>query len=534
MDKRRHKKSNLLVLLLLLLVGIGIGYAFLTSNLNIKGSSDIKKAGWDVHFENLVLGSKNVTATKEAAIDENDKTTIAYTIKLNKPGDKYEFTVDVVNSGTIDAVVSAVNKTGLTEEQVKYVEYTASYSDGTDVAEEDELNVGDTKNISVSVKYKTDLNPEDLPSEDKVLSLKLEITYVQASSKSIVYPVSIYSLMQDGAYLDNTSSKYVESSTGIDFSNGSSDTNGKGIYMLSSTKNDTNPIYYYRGAVENNNVKFANFCWKIVRTTETGGIKLIYNGIPDENGACDPGEADNIGVSPFNGKDVGKPSLSYNAYVGYMYGSESATTYEETHKNTNDSAVKTKIDEWYKNNMTSYTEKLEDTVWCNDRSVMTGSFNTIYDNNDNYTGDGTGRSTTMYGALYRMANNKPSLECTNLNDKFTVSTANGNGALTYPVAMLTADELIYSGLDCGRGIPPRGKYYLASSNPVWTMSPGSFHDYDSYDDGGVHMLRVEATHSYFGADTYIMSSYIRPSISLKSGTMIVDGDGSVNDPYVVE
>ena len=510
MGMRRQKRNNLLVLLLLLLVGIGIGYAFLTSNLNIKGSSDIKKVGWDVHFENLVLGSDNVPATKDAVIDENDKTTVAYTIKLNKPGDKYEFTVDVVNSGNIDAVVSAVNKTGLTEEQAKYVEYTASYRDGTDVAEEDELKVGDTKNIIVSVKYKTDLNPEDLPNEDKVLSLKLEITYVQADGNNN----SLYSMMKNNAVADDVQSEFVTGSTGINFSQISSDTNGKGVYMLSSTKDSTNPIYYYRGAVENNNVKFANFCWKIVRTTETGGIKLIYNGVPDEGGACNnTGTASTIGESAFNTNN------NDNTYVGYMYGTAGASTYEETHKNTNDSTVKTFIDEWYKNNMLDYTEKLEDTVWCNDRTVVTS--------NPSFPGDGSGTTETWYGY-------GRDFKC-NQNDKFTVNSSNGNGALTYPVALLTADEAYYAGMG---GLSFDGDLtnnYLNIGGSYWTMTPYKFvvRGNDSVSVGAyvsiVTSLKIECIWS----ELVDSINLVRPSISLKSGTKIVSGDGSVTDPYVV-
>ena len=507
----RGKKGRGLLILLLLLVGVGIGYAFLTSNLNINGSSNIKKAGWDVHFENINVDDGSVTATKSATIDESDKTKIEYSVKLSKPGDKYEFTVDVVNAGDIDASVSAVSKTGLTEEQAKYVDYTVTYSDGTDVAVKDLLNASSTKNIKVSVSYKTDLNPEDLPSEDKVLSLQMEVTYVQAVKK---VATSLYSTIKKQAVLDNTSSEFVTSSTGIDFSKGSSDTNGKGIYMLSSTKNDKNPIYYYRGAIGinlvNNNIVFANFCWKIIRTTETGGIKLLYNGKPDENGACVEGSNStsmgSLGVNPFN------TSTNDNAYVGYMYGTAGSSTYEETHKNTNDSAIKTKIDEWYKNNMTSYTEKLEDTVWCNDRSVVPDS---------EFTGDGTGTNTTSYGAYNRLqVNSTPTLECKNLNDRFTVSTANGNGALTYPVALLTADEIVYAGDTYNGGGVSNGFY--------WTMTPYNFNwDYafmSVYEVGRLGLIDVGSNIRYM----------VRPSVSLKSGTKVIDGDGSVNTPYIVQ
>ena len=92
----------------------------------------------------------------------------------------------------------------------------------------------------------------------------------------------LYDVLVDNAKMDNTSSEYVSSETGIDFGQISSNTNGRGLYMLSDTKDDDYPIMYYRGNVDNNNVMFGGFCWKIVRTTETGGIKLVYNGEPTD------------------------------------------------------------------------------------------------------------------------------------------------------------------------------------------------------------------------------------------------------------
>lgn len=80
------------------------------------------------------------------------------------------------------------------------------------------------------------------------------------------------------AYLDDRVSPYVTSSDGIDFYSKSSDTNGKGLYLGKGTENDPNPIFYYRGDIDDNNVVFGDYCWKIIRTTETGGTKLLYNG----------------------------------------------------------------------------------------------------------------------------------------------------------------------------------------------------------------------------------------------------------------
>ncbi len=101
---------------------------------------------------------------------------------------------------------------------------------------------------------------------------------------------SLYDEVAKNAVLDNKRSEYVDSDTGIDFTKGASNTNGQGVYTIASTKDDLYPIHYYRGNIDNNNVLFGGFCWQIVRTTETGGVKLIYNGLPDENGKCENAE----------------------------------------------------------------------------------------------------------------------------------------------------------------------------------------------------------------------------------------------------
>ncbi len=140
-------------------------------------------------------------------------------------------------------------------------------------------------------------------------------------------PKPLYTILTQDVvvYNDNTNSRYVTSLSGINFSVAPSDTNGKGLYLLSSTAGDNYPIYYYRGEVENNNVLFGGFCWKIVRTTETGGTKLIYNGVPNYNnkdGMCaNTGTASQLSAtSKFN------PNSTSLASLGYMYGTNYSYT----------------------------------------------------------------------------------------------------------------------------------------------------------------------------------------------------------------
>ena len=359
----------------------------------------------------------------------------------------HQFAIE--NTGTLDATYylyldNITLKKGKEESQSENLKWKLYKADES-YNEQEEIAYGDFSGGSATIELDTDITIEPGEKQYYIFKVWLQETgalqnedqglifsgQVVATTEKKAVNKSLANLMKQEAVLDNITSTYVTSDTGIDFSQISSDTNGKGLYTLHGTESNPNPIMYYRGDVENNNVKFANFCWKIVRTTETGGVKLIYNGEPNESGQCmnTTGTSTRIGTSTFNA------SSNDNAYVGYMYGTAGSSSYEETHANTNDSTIKGVIDSWYEENMTEYTNQLEDTVWCNDRSIDPTS-----------SGTGAGTTVTDYGADYRLhANKTPTLECVNENDRFTVSEENGNGALTYPVALLTADEIAYAG-----------------------------------------------------------------------------------------
>lgn len=122
--------------------------------------------------------------------------------------------------------------------------------------------------------------------------------------------------------------------------------------------------YYYRGNVQNNYVKFANFYWRIVRINGDGSVRIIYDGtVAHANGEESTDRT--IGNSKYNYSDID------NAYAGYMYGTPGSSTYEETHANVNDSEIKKYIDTWYENNIktSKYENYLVDNVFCNNRSI---------------------------------------------------------------------------------------------------------------------------------------------------------------------
>lgn len=186
--------------------------------------------------------------------------------------------------------------------------------------------------------------------------------------------------------------------------------------------------------------------------------------------------------------------------------------------NTNDSTIKATIDAWYEKNMTNYTSQLEDTVFCNDRGydlfLSISGWNKDYSNRED--------SATLYFNIYRRRSlSQPTLMCANSNDKFTVENSNGNGALKYPVGLLTADEMMYA----GENGTSNSSVYLNGAE-LWTLTP--------YDFTNVHarVFYLYSNVKLSGGDVD-GSHGLRPVVSLKPGVAITGGSGTAADPFVI-
>ena len=176
--KDKKKKYLSIIILLLLLVGVTVGYATLSSNLNISGTSSIGAPDWDVHFENLSVKSGSVSAS--APTISSNKLNITYSCALAKPGDYYEFTVDVKNAGTIDAKLSALPTiSGVSTAQDVYVNYTFTHTDGTAIAAGETLAAGASKNFTVKVEFDKNITSAQLPTTAQELSLVASMNYEQ-------------------------------------------------------------------------------------------------------------------------------------------------------------------------------------------------------------------------------------------------------------------------------------------------------------------------------------------------------------------
>ena len=625
MNKISKKKLILLIVALIAIIGLGSLFAYLSDT--------------DQKTNVFTLGSVKITLTEPNWNSSNGQNVvpgqpISKDPRINNTGNNPAYVyIKVVNpivelaNGTTGVLFNYTAKSGWTQldeqEQCGYKATTYYYntalnSSATTTTLFDSITINDysgeinenqvldiygygiqstyLQSGSTVTSIFTDAFTSSLSDTDEKCNSVLDCSNNEVYTTIPSNLKGLAKIMAKNAYLDNGKSEYVSSCSGVSFNAISSDTNGKGIYEIASTKNDTYPIYYYRGAVDNNNVKFGGFCWKAIRTTDTGGVKLIYNGTPDGSGNCTntTGAATQIGTNNYN---------TYNnspAYAGYMYGTVFSATYKleaelnnayvygnnvtysggtytltntmtttgtwsndyntinnnhytcfstgttctnvyyvyissssgiyylilnngkkanealdemlkGNNVNTTSSTAKTTIDTWYNTNLSSYTSYIEDTVYCNDRSI--GELNS-------WDPNGGSNIDLSFGSRSRTSvNHIPALTCNQSLDRFTVSSTKGNGKLTYPVGLITSDEAAYAG---GTSDVGNSSYYLYSNQIYWSSSPSN--------TGNMYVINNSGKLSYYG----INNTYgYRPVISLKATDVVASGAGTATNPYVI-
>ena len=275
--------------------------------------------------------------------------------------------------------------------------------------------------------------------------------------------------------------------------------------------------YYFRGAVDNNWVKFGKdrtgkyIYWRIIRINGDGSIRMIYTGTtaPTESTkVVMTGTGTQIGTSAFN-----NGAYNNSEYVGYMY------TLGQQYGTNTPSTIKTTIDNWYAETTLekdAATKKLvsQDQIFCNDRSPSSTQ-----------TAAWTSTGYFDYGALGRLGSNKtPILTCPTASDKFTSKGSSiGNKKLEYPVGLITADEVSMAG---GVYHSDNSSYYLYTNQIYWLGSPGT-----SPSNGFVYGFIVYSSGyiNYYGVGS---SNGVRPVISLSSEAKL-SGYGTYSNPYTV-
>ena len=342
---------------------------------------------------------------------------------------------------------------------------------------------------------------------------------------------------------------------GANFNVAANNTNRAAQEGLFSIPDEFGTAHFFRGTHElNNNVIFAGHQWKILRIEGNGNIRLIYNG-ECPNNDCDINGNDvglraTIGRTSFNdgfgchgyfGYDSWLEDCEWTGggpdtrFVGYMHGTI-CDTYENCHKNTHDSTIKTFVDNWFNTSITGQdrTKVIGNTPFCADRSFPTRDIPGFWSMEDisNLGGPiGTRLVSTVYGAGSRLGvvnDVQPTLICPRVEDR-----------LTMPVGLITADELALAGfrrniintdMFLANGIRAEyedGLWYLGSFGHYWTMSPSAQHP-----TGGAQVFLFN-TSEIHGESRHVSQELgVRPVLSL-NGDVTVTGDGSSENPFIV-
>ena len=489
-----QKKQTILVVASLLVVVLSVTLAYFTAQIIGKGkdvsvsSADLKIIFTDsdgsISGTNIEPGKWNVTKT--------------FTIE-NKSNETYKYNIviqDLVNTfvtnGYLQYKITSTNG-GYNMTEFKDVPKSETATD-TILAYSVSISVGVTQSYTVEFKYANDESVDQSNDMGKKLSGTLFITEGTEDPNKTLY----------NQLLVDKSTKL----TRTDFSKVLTDNNTNTLY---TSTEDSKTVYYFAGNATDNWVKFGknasnqDLYWRIIRTNSDGSVRLLYHGTSTTTTDA------YIGTSAFNS------SYDNIAYVSYMYGSLGSIS--SARENTNNSTIKTTIDNWYISNLEAkgYTKYLSTTaVYCNDRSISSDSIN--------------------FGAFTRLGTNKtPSYDCAATEDKFTVDTSTGNGKLTYPIALMTADEVSFAGGLYGANTPTW--YYYNSVNGSstgskfwWLLSP-----LDSSTSGSsMFIVRGSSNPGRLNYNYVYSNNGVRPALSLKSCVKYSSGDGSANEPYTIK
>ena len=509
----KNKKLIVLGVLALILIISGITYAILTwtsSKINIGLTSNCFTIDYTKGND---IANASIKALNESDLISDNKFTIKEGIALTYANIGIKSTCTIEGYGSLYLNVTTLSSafsTGNSKGALKYAVLDNTSTTST-------VTVASLLNQQFNIVSKGSIT-----STGKITLLTKQLSNTKLNKYLIVIYADVSKIANDAmdasfngtvsadanqgniAKVTLTSLNLSPSSGTPNFTKTSIADGTNGIY---SSEDDLGTSYYFRGNVTNNYVKFANKYWRIIRINGDGTIRMIYAGTSAHANGYDDSSANDmsIGTSAFNSSD------NDNTYVGYMYGTAGASTYANTHSNTTNSTIKTKLDSWYDTNIvnTGNEKYIADAIYCNDRSVSSGT--------------GIGTTSTTYAAQTRISNGQPTLKCTNNSDKFTKSTTIGNGKLTRMIGLITTDEVMYAG---GKSGTNNQEYYLYSGAWYWTMAPYL------YASGSADVGNVSYNGNLNDSYVYLTNGAVRPVVSLKSDA-ISGGSGTAASPFLV-
>ena len=491
------KKQVMLILATVVLVGtLAVTTSFAVFEETKSNATDQK----------MTIGDLNVTYTGGAAISITDINPMTDSTALSKTNNIYTFTIKNTGNVPYNFKVKVINNPSYTSNLLphQYIRYSLNNGTASTLGSgqaDYELTSGvieagatNTYNLRLWV---ADASTYSLPNSVLGQEIHLKIS-VEGKAGSGWLP----SNFKDRILALN------EVKTPITTPGAAVSTASEAL--LASAEDDNGTSYYFRGAVTNNYVEFANKCWRIVRVGGDGSVKLILHNDNTTKVANPCNSANNSASAAFarysGTTDTSAFNISYddNAYVGFKYGTPGSNTYEATHANTNNSTILTNLETWYTNNLKTYESVIDDNVWCNDKT-----------------------NVTYYGATQRLVSKSnsaggtgPSLKCNRELSK-----------INSKVGLITADELAYAGY--AYNISNTTTYLQENATDYfwWSLSPGDF--------GGcqsivclVGVWSVDGRDGIFIRGVVHNAVYVRPSISLKPSTNVT-GNGTSSSPYII-
>ena len=514
--EKKHKRIMIYVMIISLICVVGVSYAFFTAGMSSETSTTVRadagtmKITYDGGANINLAGiypKDDVWATKTITVTGNNTTDAEMYYKLTlvvdsntfKTDDPLQYELVSTNTSTNGEIIPNISKKDITGTSIE-------------LGNGHFVKANNAKHTYLLKIYYPKKATSQNANQGAAFSAHVEITSTKAPTVSNLAKV----------ILAKNEVKAPITTPGAAVSTASE-------ALLASAEDDYGTSYYFRGTVTNNYVEFANKCWRIVRVSGDGSVKLILHN-DNPTGAANPCDAANNSASAAFARYSGETYKSAfnektddNAYLGFMYGAAGATDYASTHASTNKSTILTNLETWYNNNISDYADKIADTVWCNDKTIVKDTTYNPSSYGGNATGLGFGINKTWYGAAQRLLSTSgsaggtgPSLKC------------NGDlSKINSKVGLITADELAFAGYAYGL---ENSTTYLQenATDTYWcSLSPGLF-------NGSYALVWYIIGSSGDFAHVYVFyTSGVRPSISLKSTTNVT-GNGTSEDPYVVE
>ena len=526
--KKKQKRVMVYVMIISLICVVGVSYAFFTAGMSSETSTTVRadagtmkityNGGANINLAGI-YPKDDVWATKTITVTGNNTTDAEMYYKLTlvvdsntfKTDDPLQYELVSTNTSTNGEIIPNISKTDITGTSIE-------------LGSGHFVKANNAKHTYLLKIYYPKKATSQNANQGAAFSAHVEIAPVNVNSSVINAPKG-WNEAKEGTLLaslrDSNTLKTPITTPGAAVSTADE-------ALLASTEDDYGTSYYFRGAVTNNYVEFANKCWRIIRVGGDGSVKLILHN-DNPTGVANPCASANNSASAAFARYSGTTYTSKfnekeddNAYVGFRYGTSGSSTYTATHANTNKSTILTNLETWYNNNLKTYEKVIADTVWCNDKTVTDKTYNPW--NWSNVNGLGYGTNVTIYGATQRLVSTSRSAGGTGPSFK-----CNGElSKITSKVGLITADELAFAGY--AHELENTTTYLQENIGTLWWWSLSPY-DFSSI---GAAVWGVLGGNGYFS--TSGVSDHaggLRPSISLKSTTNVT-GDGTSSSPFVVK